>query len=110
MLQFDITKKHCILKIEIAERLRLVIDPELEINIIDLGLVYSVEINEENLSIQIDMTLSSPNCPMGATIVGAVENCMKHYYPQYETQVKLVWDPEWSYQSISEDGKKALGL
>ena len=109
MLQFDITKKHCFLKIEIVEKLRLVIDPELEINIIDLGLIYSVVISEDNRSIQIEMTLSSPNCPMGAAIVGAVQNCMDHHYPSFKTFVNLVWEPAWSFESISEEGKRLLG-
>lgn len=110
MLQFDITKKHCFLKIEIVEKLRLVIDPELEINIIDLGLIYSVEINEDNQSIQIEMTLSSPNCPMGAAIVGAVQNCLELYYPNYKTIVNLVWEPIWSFESISDEGKRLLDM
>ncbi|MDB5013878.1 MAG: metal-sulfur cluster assembly factor [Daejeonella sp.] len=93
MLNLDITKKHCFLKIEIVERLRSVLDPELEINIVDLGLIYSVEINEKDQSIQIEMTLSSPGCPMGTVILGAVQNCMEHHYPKYKTFVTFVWEP-----------------
>jgi len=110
MEEFDIMGKHNFLKMEILETLRLVIDPELEINIIDMGLVYSVEIIDKEATIEINMTLSSPNCPMGGTIVGAVENCLEHHYPHYKRAVNLVWEPVWSYENISEEGKRLLGV
>lgn len=107
---FDITDKQSFLKMKILETLRLVIDPELEINIIDMGLVYDVKVDEEKKGILINMTLSSPNCPMGATIVGAVENCLEHHYPQYKPSVNLLWEPAWSFELITEEGKRLLGL
>lgn len=110
MILFDITGKQPFMKMEIIETLRGVIDPELQINIIDMGLVYSVDINEEKRKIEIEMTLSSPNCPMGASIVGAVENCMEYHFNTYNTVVNLVWEPEWSYERISEEGKRLLGI
>jgi metal-sulfur cluster biosynthetic enzyme len=110
MESFNITEKDSFLKIEILETLRLVIDPELEINIIDMGLVYEVVINQQDKSITIQMTLSSPNCPMGGTIVGAVENCLEHHYPHFKPIVELVWEPVWSFENISEEGKRLLGL
>lgn len=110
MTPFDITAKESFMKMRIIETLRLVIDPELEISIIDMGLVYSININELERSLEIEMTLSSPGCPMGATIVGAVENCMNQYYCNYQTAVNLVWKPAWSYELISEEGKQMLGL
>lgn len=110
MTPFDITEEHVFKKVEILETLRLVIDPELQINIIDMGLVYEVNINEGEKKIEIDMTLSSPNCPMGASIVGAVENCLKHHYSTYSPLVNLVWEPEWTFERISEEGKRLLGM
>lgn len=107
---FDITDKQSFRKMEILETLRLVIDPELEINIIDLGLVYEVKIDEANKIILIEMTLSSPNCPMGATIVAAVENCLEHHYPHYKPCVNLGWEPVWSFELITDEGKRLLGL
>lgn len=108
MEPFDLTEQQSFRKMEILETLRLVIDPELEINIIDMGLVYSVQIQQKE--IVIEMTLSSPNCPMGGTITGAVENCMAHHYPQYQTTVNLVWEPVWSFENITDEGKRLLGL
>lgn len=107
---FDITQPDSFFKLKIVESLRLVIDPELEINIIDLGLVYSVDVNEASKIITVSMTLSSPACPMGGTIVGSVENCLNHYYPEYITSVNLVWEPVWSFDRISEEGKRLLGM
>ena len=109
METFDITEKQSFFKMQIVETLRLVIDPELEINIIDMGLVYSVEIEDEK-NIVISMTLSSPGCPMGSTIVGAVQNCLEHHYPDYKTIVNLVWEPAWSIERISPEGRRLLGM
>ncbi|KHJ39540.1 FeS assembly SUF system protein [Pedobacter glucosidilyticus] len=108
MKQFDITEKDNFLKMEIMETLRLVIDPELEINIIDLGLVYAVYVKENQ--IEIEMTLSSSHCPMGSSIVGGVQNCLEQHYPDYKTTVNLVWEPAWSHKNISEEGKRLLGI
>ncbi len=110
MTPFDITEEHVFMKMEILETLRMVIDPELQINIIDMGLVYAVNVNEEEKKIEIDMTLSSRNCPMGASIVGAVENCLQHHYSKYTPLVNLFWEPEWSFERISEEGKRLLGM
>lgn len=110
MMKFDITDKQAFLKMDIMETLRLVIDPELQINIIEMGLVYSVNVNEDEKKIMIGMTLSSPNCPMGASIVGAVENCLQHHYNTYAPIVNLVWEPMWSFEMISEEGKRLLGM
>lgn len=109
MTSFEITLEGSFMKMGIIEILRLIIDPELEVNIVDMGLIYSVNINEKEKIIEIEMTLSSPGCPMGAAITGAVENYMKHYYSSYQTLVKLVWEPAWSYELISEEGKQLLG-
>lgn len=110
MEHFDISDKQSFLKMEILETLRLVLDPELEINIIDLGLVYDVKVDDQTKTILIEMTLSSPNCPMGGTIVAAVENCLEYHYPYYKPCVKLVWEPLWSFEQITEEGKRLLGL
>jgi metal-sulfur cluster biosynthetic enzyme len=108
MEPFDITDNQSFQKMEILETLRLIIDPELEINIVDMGLIYSVTLKDEGKVISIEMTLSSPNCPMGASIVGAVQNCLEHYFPHCKTDVQLVWEPAWSYDLITDEGKRLL--
>ena len=107
MIQFDITDQSSFMKLEIIEVLRRVIDPELGINIIDMGLVYAIRVAEER--ILIDMTLSSPYCPMGDSILKAVVNSLDQAFPGFEAVVTLVWEPAWSYDQLTEEGKKLLG-
>lgn len=110
MANFDITDPISFLKEEMMETLRLVIDPELHINIIDLGLVYGIEIADSKKLVKIEMTLSSSYCPMGESIVSAVKNCIEGHYAGYVASVEIVWEPVWSYDSITEEGKRLLGI
>lgn len=98
------------MKEKVIEALKKVIDPEVQINIIDMGLVYNVEILEEEKKIIITMTLSSPHCPMGNTIVAAVQNCLGFHFVSYKGEVNLVWEPAWSIDKISEEGKQQLAF
>ena len=109
MIQFDITDQSSFMKLEIAEVLRRVIDPELGINIIDMGLVYAIRVAEDPKRILIDMTLSSPYCPMGDSILKAVGNSLEQAFPGFEAVVTLVWEPAWSYDQLTDEGKKLLG-
>ncbi len=110
MENFDITDHLSFMKVEITETLRLVMDPELHVNIIDLGLVYRVKVDETANRIDIEMTLSSSYCPMGESILSAVKNCIESHYTAYTCNVNLVWEPVWSYHSITEEGKRLLGI
>ena len=108
MMDFDIHDEFSVLKLQIIEALRQVIDPELQINIIDLGLVYAVNVDGPESLITVDMTLSSKYCPMGESILSAVKNCLEHNFKDYKAQVELVWEPVWSFDKISEEGKRLL--
>lgn len=110
MASFDITDPLSFLKAEIMETLRMVIDPELHINIVDLGLVYGIAIDADKSAVLVTMTLSSAYCPMGESIISAVKNCIEGHYQGYTAEVVLVWQPVWSYDNISEEGKRLLGL
>lgn len=110
MTSFDITDPLSFLKEQMMETLRLVIDPELHINIIDLGLVYGIEIDAAKKLAKIEMTLSSQYCPMGESIVSAVKNCIEGHFDGYTATVELVWEPIWSYDNISDEGKRLLGM
>lgn len=110
MENFDISDHLSFMKVEIMETLRLVIDPELHVNIIDLGLVYGVKVDETAKRLDIEMTLSSSYCPMGESIMSAVKNCLENHYAGYACQVDLVWEPVWSYHSITDEGKRLLGI
>ncbi|WP_295711542.1 metal-sulfur cluster assembly factor [Mucilaginibacter sp.] len=110
MASFDITDPNSFFKEQIIETLRLVMDPELHINIIDLGLVYGIEIDSPKKQIQVQMTLSSSYCPMGESIVSAVKNCIEGHYEGYTTNIDLVLEPVWSYNNISDEGKRLLRI
>jgi metal-sulfur cluster biosynthetic enzyme len=91
-----------------------VIDPEIGLNVVDLGLIYRVEFDvpgpgdERERGIAVTMTLSTPFCPMGESITGAVERVMRTTFDGADVEVKLTFDPPWSQDRISEAGKKFL--
>jgi metal-sulfur cluster biosynthetic enzyme len=89
--------------------LKGVIDPELMVNIIDLGLVYEIFFDEKNQAITIRMTLTSPGCPMGEAIQEDVMQRVKTAYENYDIKIDLVWEPQWSTSFMSDEAKKQLG-
>ncbi|MEO7088093.1 MAG: metal-sulfur cluster assembly factor [Bacteroidia bacterium] len=89
--------------------LREVIDPELMVNIIDLGLVYKAQQNEAEKKITVEMTLTSPGCPMGEVITKDAQEVLKAHYPDFEIAINLVWEPPWSIGHLTQLGKIALG-
>ncbi|MDB5261292.1 MAG: FeS assembly system protein [Adhaeribacter sp.] len=91
----------------IYELLKQVIDPEIGLNIVDLGLVYQVSLSDDK-TINISMTLTTPGCPMGQVITGSVTNVLQKHYPDYEIKVELVWIPMWDSDMISEAGQAQL--
>ncbi len=87
-----------------------VVDPELMLNIVDIGLIYGVEISEEN-SAEITMTLTSPGCPAGPQIISDVQRETHTAYPDLEeVNVHLVWTPFWNPEMMSDDAKDELGI
>ncbi len=87
-----------------------VIDPELGINIVDLGLVYGVDIGEEG-RITITMTLTTPGCPLHASFAQEIERVLWQAIPGLtEVSINLVWEPRWNPQMISPEGRAALGI
>lgn len=94
----------------IYEVLKYVIDPELMINIVDLGLIYDIRVDDLKKRIEIDMTLSTPSCPIGDTIVEEVEQVLKDVFSEFEIVVNLVWDPPWSIDRLTPEGRRLLGI
>jgi metal-sulfur cluster biosynthetic enzyme len=85
-----------------------VIDPELGINVVDLGLIYEVDIAGANVGIT--MTLTTPGCPLHESIGAAVREALETYIPGIgDVAMDLVWDPPWDPDRISEEGRLALG-
>lgn len=97
------------IEIEILHNLKEIIDPEVTINIVDLGLIYKVVYDPKG-AITITMTLSTKGCPMGDLIMTQIKECIKRYYPNCELTLNLVWEPEWARDFITPEGRKQLGL
>ena len=92
--------------------LKKVFDPEIPVNIVDLGLVYSLEIKEEEEQhiIEMQMTLTAPGCGMGPAIAEDAQNHLETVPGVKEARVSIVWDPPWDQEMITEEGKMILGL
>src|SRR3954469_8967098 len=88
--------------------LRKVKDPELNLNIVDLGLVYDVVV--DGTDVQVDMTLTSPGCPAGPQIMGDVENTIKAMPGVQRVAINLVWTPMWSPERIEPRVRAYMGL
>ena len=105
MEQVTITKE------QILEALSEIIDPELRINIVDLGLIYDATFNSENSTIDVEMTLTSIGCPIGPQLVSAVETRCLKIDGVKEANVNVVFDPMWNPRiHATEDGKMELGI
>lgn len=92
---------------KVREVLRTVIDPELGINIVDLGLIYGIELDEEN-NVNVIMTLTTPGCPLHDSIQTGVHNAVSRIEGIGEVNVNLVWFPPWSPEKMSEEAKQLL--
>ncbi|MCC7520923.1 MAG: metal-sulfur cluster assembly factor [Flavobacteriaceae bacterium] len=98
------------IELEIIETILInVYDPEIEIDIVNLGLVYDVKFNGYN-QVTVTMTLSTPSCPLGDSIVQDVKESIKRSYPDFEVAVNLVFEPQWHQGMITPEGKEMLGM
>ena len=92
----------------IRETLKNVYDPEIPVNVVDLGLIYDIQVDEGNVFVQ--MTLTAPGCGMGPMIAQQAEWAVSEVEGVEDVEVEMTFDPPWSPDLISEDGKKLLGL
>ena len=95
-------------KEDVIGALKNVYDPEIPINVVDLGLIYDVAVNEGNVYVQ--MTLTAPGCGMGPMIAQQAEWAISELDGIDDVEVEMVFDPPWNPELISEDGKKLLGV
>ena len=93
---------------KIIEVLKQVPDPEVGVNIVDLGLVYKVHKDDSEKKIEVDVTLSTPGCPVGDTIIQHIQNILDATYPDFDVKVNLVWEPQWNPSMITEEGRLQL--
>lgn len=93
---------------DVIDGLREIYDPEIPVNIYDLGLIYKVQIEQGN--VEIDMTLTAPGCPVAQSFPGMVEATVKRVAGVKSAKVELVWDPPWTQDKLSEEARLQLGL
>ena len=94
---------------QIVSALRGVYDPEIPVNIYDLGLIYSLDIRDDN-AVHIGMTLTAPACPVAGSMPGAVEHAVRRVPGIGEVSVELVWDPPWTPERMSDEARLELGM
>jgi FeS assembly SUF system protein len=94
---------------QIAAALRKVYDPEIPVNIYDLGLIYGIETDETGNAV-VRMTLTAPNCPVAGTLPGDVERAVKAVPGVSSVKIELTFDPPWTKDRMSADAKLLLGL
>lgn len=105
-------KKKCdkeVLQAKVVEALKTVFDPEIPVNIYDLGLIYDIDV-QEDAHIHIKMTLTSPGCPVAQTFPGTVEEAVNQIDVVSDCTVELVWDPPWTKERMSDVAKLELGM
>jgi metal-sulfur cluster biosynthetic enzyme len=94
--------------IEALAALRWVFDPEVGLNVVDMGLIYELSMEEEAKKILVLMTLSTPYCPMGQSIVDSVKNRLELSCPGYEIAITVTFEPAWSMEMITAEGQEFL--
>ena len=97
------------LKEKIISEIKKIYDPEIPVNIYDLGLIYDVKVDEKN-NVDVKMTLTTPNCPVAESLPMEVENTVKEVKEVNKVNLELVWDPPWDKSMITEAGKLELNL
>ena len=99
----------------VREQLKKVIDPELFVNIVDLGLIYVVDVvpiegEEEKYNVTIDMTMTSPMCPAGPQLVAQSKAAAEELEQVVHAEIKVVMDPPWTQDMMSEDARDQLNI
>jgi FeS assembly SUF system protein len=97
------------LRDKLVAALRTIYDPEIHVNIYDLGLIYTLDIEPDG-KINIEMTLTAPACPVAGTFPAEVEECLRKVPGVTDVQVELVWEPAWDMDMLTDEVKLELGL
>ena len=98
------------LKEKIINEIKKIYDPEIPVNIYELGLIYKIEVNEQNKKVIVEMTLTSPNCPVAESLPNSVKENILKIEGINDVDLKLVWDPPWTKDKMSEAAKLELNL
>lgn len=98
---------HALDETAVRDALKQVIDPEVGMNIVDLGLIYTVRLTDALIAVE--MTMTSPACPMGQMIMDEVDAALRRLAPELDRSVELVWQPEWTPAMMSDTAKAHFG-
>ena len=97
------------IKNKIIERIKTIYDPEIPVDIYELGLIYKIDVDEKN-KVSVDMTLTSPNCPVAESLPKEVKDSIMEIKEVNKVDLKLVWEPPWNKSMMSEAAKLELNL
>ena len=97
------------IKNKVVEEIKKIYDPEIPVNIYELGLIYKIEVDEKN-KVDIDMTLTSPNCPVAESLPKEVKDSIMEVKGVNKVELDLVWEPPWDKSMMSEAAKLELNL
>ena len=97
------------LKDKVINQIKKVYDPEIPVNIYELGLIYKIEVDDKN-KVNVDMTLTSPNCPVAESLPKEVKDNIMKVEGVSDVKLNLVWDPPWDKSKMSETAKLELNL
>ena len=97
------------MKEKIIDEIKKIYDPEIPVNIYELGLIYKLEVDEKN-KVNIDMTLTSPNCPVAESLPNQVKETIIKIVGVSDVDLKLVWEPSWTKDRMSEAAKLELNI
>jgi FeS assembly SUF system protein len=101
--------KKKILEDAVTNVVKTIYDPEIPVNVYELGLIYDIRINDHN-NIEVDMTLTTPNCPVAESLPQEVKNKIQLIAGVGEVEVIMVWEPPWDKEMMSEEAKFELGF
>ena len=104
------TPKQKAIEEKIVTAIRTVYDPEIPVNIYDLGLIYAIEVDPQTSNVRVKMTLTAPGCPVAGELVMEVQRRVEAIEEVADATVDLVWDPPWSREMMSETARLELGL
>ena len=90
------------------EALKSVDDPEIGLNVVDLGLIYQIDFDDDQKKIYCSHSLTTQFCPMGESISSGIVNALENAFPDYDVEVKVTFDPPWNSEKISDEGKEFL--
>ena len=97
------------LKDKVIAEIKKIYDPEIPVNIYELGLIYDINVDKDN-NVKIDMTLTSPNCPVAESLPNEVKNSVKEIKEVKNVDLNLVWEPPWDKSMMTESAKLELNL